>query len=350
LDADRLPQLKASVRRLVIVMYRLLGFIFGCIIVSSVGGIAQERSPEFSDYPVRVVSTRRSVKVQIHSTSNTVCFRTMLRKVAREGQLFAGHYAIGSWGCGTCLRLGIVDLTNGRAYVTPFEASSAQGIIRVKPNSRLVIIDDAERANPNWYYLWSGRHLLDIDEGRKVARHEREREFLRCSEMRRLRWAAEQIIGRERRERVSQLDSSGVTWMNSRRRVNSTVMLRDAMNELPRIQAEVTFLPESEGGRKEPPQLSSGGQYRPHLVVGDPNQRQPVTIGNEIQEIYLGVAFVSGPAKVESGKSYLTELALLYWPQPMYESLVPNATFTMREGARIIGYGRVRKILANGAA
>ena len=66
------------------------------------------------------------------------------------------------------------------------------------------------------------------------------------------------------------------------------------MNELARIEAELTFLLESEGGRKEPPQLLSGGQYRPHLVVGDPNQRQAVTIGNETQETYLGVAFVSG--------------------------------------------------------
>lgn len=128
------------------------------------------------------------------------------------------------------------------------------------------------------------------------------------------------------------------------------MLLSDAMNKLPRIEAEVTFLAESEGGRKEPPQLLSGGQCRPHLVVGDPNQRQAVTIGNEIQETYLGVAFVSGPSKIESGKSFPAELALMYWPHPMYESLVSGVTFTMREGARIVGYGRVKRILANGAA
>jgi translation elongation factor EF-Tu-like GTPase len=128
------------------------------------------------------------------------------------------------------------------------------------------------------------------------------------------------------------------------------MLLSDAMNELPRIEAEVTFLPESEGGRKEPPQLLSGGQYRPHLVVGDPNQRQAVTIRNEIQETYLGVAFVSSPSNIESGKSFPTELVLMYWPHPMYESLVPGVTFTMREGARIVGYGQVKRILMNGAA
>lgn len=157
-----------------------------CSIVISTAALAQERAPEFSDYPARVIQTRRSIKLRIHSTPDTACFRTMLRKVAREGQRFAGHYAISAWGCGTCLRVGIVDLTNGRTYVSPFEVSSAQGIIRVKADSRLVVIDDPERANPSWSYLWNGRHLLEIDEGRKVARRERKREFLQCSELTRL--------------------------------------------------------------------------------------------------------------------------------------------------------------------
>jgi hypothetical protein len=128
------------------------------------------------------------------------------------------------------------------------------------------------------------------------------------------------------------------------------MLLSDAMNELPRIEAEVTFLPEAQGERKEPPQLLSGGQYRPHLVVGGPDQRQAVTIGNEIQETYLAVAFVSGPSKIESGKAFPTEIVLMYWPHSMYESLVPGVTFTIREGARVVGYGRVKRTLTNGAA
>ena len=157
------------------------------LLLNGTTALTQEQLPTFTDYPTRVIHANRSVRVQLHSTPDTVCFRTMLRKVAREGQLFAGHYAVGYWGCGTCLRLGIVDLVNGRAYVTPFEASSAQGIIRVKPNSRLLILDDAERADPSWFYLGTGRHLLDVSGGPKVARSERERKFLRCSEMTHLR-------------------------------------------------------------------------------------------------------------------------------------------------------------------
>jgi len=37
-------------------------------------------------------------------------------------------------------------------------------------------------------------------------------------------WTAQQIVGRERRERISQLAWSGEGCFDSRRRVNSTVM------------------------------------------------------------------------------------------------------------------------------
>jgi translation elongation factor EF-Tu-like GTPase len=122
------------------------------------------------------------------------------------------------------------------------------------------------------------------------------------------------------------------------------------MNELPRIEAEVTFLPASEGGRKEPPTHLSGGAYRPHLVVADSNQSQAITIENEIQEAYLGVAFLSAPEKVEPGESFSAELVLMYWPHPMYESLVSGASFTIREGSQVVGYAWVRNVPARGAA
>src|SRR5687767_11390372 len=111
------------------------------------------------------------------------------------------------------------------------------------------------------------------------------------------------------------------------------------MSELARIMADVTFIPSSEGGREtQPVLLWSGGSYRPHIVVGDPKQRRAVTIGNVIQETYLGVVFLSGPEKVEFGEPILVEMALLYYPNPVYDSLVPGATFTIREGPKVVGY------------
>ena len=125
-----------------------------------------------------------------------------------------------------------------------------------------------------------------------------------------------------------------------------------SMNELARIDAEVIFIPAPEGGRMTPPLLiaSSSGSYRPHIVVGDAQQRQAITVGNVIQETYLGVAFLSGPEKVECGEPVLAELALIYYPHPEYDSLVPGATFTIREGSKIVGYGQVKKVFLPDAA
>ena len=117
------------------------------------------------------------------------------------------------------------------------------------------------------------------------------------------------------------------------------------MNELPLVEAEVTFIPESEGGRRTPPLLVFvGGSYRPHIVVGDPNQRRAVLVGNEIQEAYLGILFESGPTRVEFDESVFAKFYLLYYPHVAYEVVIPGATFTIREGARIVGFGRVIKL------
>jgi len=162
-------------------MIRYLHLVVMFVLITAGTVCAQESAPKFTDYPARVVSTRRSVRVQLRSTPYTQCFRTMLRRVVSHGLRFGGHYTVGSWGCGTCLRLGIVDLITGRSYVTPFEASSRRASITVRPDSKLLIMDDPEHA-PGLYYVWNGRQLLPIYD-RKVERREPQPEFLRCAEM-----------------------------------------------------------------------------------------------------------------------------------------------------------------------
>jgi translation elongation factor EF-Tu-like GTPase len=121
------------------------------------------------------------------------------------------------------------------------------------------------------------------------------------------------------------------------------------MNHLPRIEAEITFLPECKGGRKQPPLDLSGGSYRPHVVVEDLNQPRATTVENLSQETYLGVSVVSGLKEVKSGEPFYVELVLIYWPLLTYESLTPGATFTLREGAKIVGHGQVRRVIAEGS-
>jgi hypothetical protein len=112
------------------------------------------------------------------------------------------------------------------------------------------------------------------------------------------------------------------------------------------IDVEVTFLSPTEGGRMNPPILVwESGSYRPHIVIGDAKQRKAIIVGNEIQETYLGIVFVSGPDKVRFGETIEAKALLMYYPSPEYDSVVAGAQFTVREGARIVGYGKVKRVL-----
>jgi hypothetical protein len=117
---------------------------------------------------------------------------------------------------------------------------------------------------------------------------------------------------------------------------------------LPRLECSIVFLAASEGGRSSPlpPGALSGNGYRPHLVIGDPAQRHAILAdGNRATEEYIGVAFQDGPAVPQVGMDMTCVLALMFYPHPMYDKLRPGVTFTVREGAKIVGYGRVRRWL-----
>jgi hypothetical protein len=119
----------------------------------------------------------------------------------------------------------------------------------------------------------------------------------------------------------------------------------DAKAHLPRAECLITFIPESEGGRSFPPRLCGDG-YRPHIVIGDPGQRDPVVAdGNRLTEEYLGVAFHQGPADASIGSELKAILTLMYYPRLSYENLKPGVTFTIREGAKIVGFGSVLRLL-----
>ena len=176
-------------------MIRILSAILFVLCAWS-AGLAQQPAPKFSDYPVRVTRTKSPVKVKVYSTPDTSCFGAMLRQTARQGVRFAGHYAIDYWGCGTsCARIGIVDLNNGRAYVSPFYVGIAGGgqhkSIRTEAGSMLVLVNDPEVVRQEYgdpapeevapaYFLWTGKQLLPVREG-KVESVEPKRAFEPCS-------------------------------------------------------------------------------------------------------------------------------------------------------------------------
>lgn len=80
----------------------------------------------------------------------------------------------------------------------------------------------------------------------------------------------------------------------------------------------------------------------PHIVLGDPLQRKAkVGAGNHLTEEYLGVWVRDAPDELAPGQSADVTLVLMYWPDEKYENVIPGATFTLREGPLIVGFGRV---------
>jgi hypothetical protein len=105
---------------------------------------------------------------------------------------------------------------------------------------------------------------------------------------------------------------------------------------LPTVRASVTLLPETNA-----PKSVSSGTYRPHIVLGPITQRSAILDGRTLVETYVGIAFVGGPEKLNPGETAEVELALMYYPHEIYDGVKTGATFTVREGATIVGYGTV---------
>ncbi len=113
------------------------------------------------------------------------------------------------------------------------------------------------------------------------------------------------------------------------------------------VEAELTFIPSEQGGRLQlfPHNALRTRAYRPHIVLGDIKQREPivelVNSMRQIQEKYLAVAFCDGPELVPFGQPIRVRMILMYYPDFPYSEVVPGSTFTLREGGQIVGYGTI---------
>ena len=108
-----------------------------------------------------------------------------------------------------------------------------------------------------------------------------------------------------------------------------------------RVVANVTFLTEEQGGRKQPAWNSR--EFRTHVVVSDPGQREVKTAedGRTLTERHLAVCFDGDGEELTPGIEHEVLLVLANYRAVEYERLVPGATFTLRGGGRIVGHGRV---------
>src|SRR5580698_4887108 len=105
----------------------------------------------------------------------------------------------------------------------------------------------------------------------------------------------------------------------------------------PSVRARVTLLPSLEH-----PRWPNRGHYMPHIVLGDPSQREAqIGVGNVIMEHYLGVWVRDAPDELSPGQTADVTLVLMYWPDEKYEDVLPGAIFTIREGPKVVGFGHV---------
>ncbi len=83
-------------------------------------------------------------------------------------------------------------------------------------------------------------------------------------------------------------------------------------------------------------------RYMPHIVLGDPSQRQAI-IGpkNTVAERYLGVWITDAPEELIPGPTVEVNFQLMYWPAESYRGIAPGATFTLREGPNVVGFGSI---------
>jgi hypothetical protein len=112
------------------------------------------------------------------------------------------------------------------------------------------------------------------------------------------------------------------------------------------ISAEIVILSSEEGGRSTPLlPVAYGCQYRPHIVLQSRETRQAkIELRDGMRHIvdeYLAIAFWSGPDPIPISQPFTATLLLMYPEHSAYGPVVPCAEFTVREGPKIIGHGRV---------
>ena len=111
----------------------------------------------------------------------------------------------------------------------------------------------------------------------------------------------------------------------------------------PDFEAEVRFLTADEGGRRTPPNFTGPHQYMPHIVVQPREARTAVVDEHGVgTELYEGIEFIERPADYRVGTPGIFVFDLMYYPQHRYPSVQPGATFTVREGAKIVAHGVVK--------
>lgn len=140
------------------------------------GGLSASDTPRFEQYPALGAFTGRNAAPDL-STEDAQMYRTRIAQTARMKPNFAGHYIIGTWGCGTgCSRGVIVNAVTGKVVFLP--ESEQVGFLCHPPDpdpvdiaavdfrtdSRLLIVNQVtkEYVIRSDYFIFDGARLMHL--------------------------------------------------------------------------------------------------------------------------------------------------------------------------------------------
>jgi len=139
----------------------------------TVGAAGQQRpAPDdsvFAKYPVSVRfhgPLAKPVLVDPKARS----FRTRIREGAGKGPVFADHYAIAGWGCGSgCIEFAVIDCISGSVYIFPYSVTQVreegENLSYRRDSKAIHIIGSLNEENSaDRWYLWDGTGLKLIQE------------------------------------------------------------------------------------------------------------------------------------------------------------------------------------------
>jgi hypothetical protein len=110
--------------------------------------------PKPEDYPVSRVFDGKAVD-PVLDTKEARLFRTTIRRGAKQGPDFAGHYTVVTWGCGMdSYQLVVVDAESGKVWFPPFGCMTLAGGFGIPLPE--------EKTFPNPAYLKNSRLLVIV--------------------------------------------------------------------------------------------------------------------------------------------------------------------------------------------
>lgn len=129
---------------------------------------AQNKTPEFADYPANETynGKNRSVKIK---TDHKYLKKRLDWAVKNQKPNFAGHYILTFWGCGvSCIQGAAIDAKTGKVYFLGFSVVSLDNreLFKHRLDSSLIIFHgmrrEIETDDGDHYYRFDGEKFVHL--------------------------------------------------------------------------------------------------------------------------------------------------------------------------------------------